>query len=361
MAVAPSFSDLLDQFEQEALEQTPTLTFNDGDMSVALQHGVGAMADANVRFSAQAFKETFIDGAKGDALKALVNDHLNIQAKVATPAQSTVTFTRNAGGIAGTLAAGFTVGTQFDASGNSITYTLDSALTWAAGEVGPKLANVTAELTGASTNAAVGTIVRVVDTPFDPSIAVTNAVVAGGGNDAETDDDLRVRARQFWTSLRRGTLAALEQGALNVASGTVRVARATEDPVTGIVTLVVSDADGNSTSQMISDTIAELENWRAAGSVVTVLGGTSLIVNVIGTLVVEDGVDASVLGEVAQDAVNGRMGKQRQGETLFIDSIKAAAIGVDPDAINALILITPTADVVPTANQIIRAGTVTIT
>lgn len=359
MPVAPSFSDLTAQYEAEALAARPTLQFLEGDVTTAQQHGAGAMADACIRFVVQAFRETFIDGAKGDALRALVNDHLNVQASPATSAKALITFTRTGGGPGGTLSAGFVVGSAFDSAGNTVLFTLDANVTFALGDNGPHQEFVTAQVAGRDGNVGAGQITRVVDTPFDPRITVTNAATAGGGNDEETDDELRVRARNFWQTLRRGTLAALEFGALKVPA--VRIARATEDPITGIVTLVVTDSDGNSTAQMVSDTITEIENWRAAGSTVTTVGGAALIVNVTGQLVAKDGVDTSVLGPVAAAAVIGRMKKLRQGETMFIDSIKAAAIAVDPDALEALQLSTPLADVVPAAGQVVRPGTVTIT
>lgn len=358
MPVPPSFDDLLAQFESEALAIRASLTFFEGDITVAQQHGAGAMGDACIRFNVQALKETFIDGSKGDALTALVNDHLNIQRSPATSSQAGVTLSRTSGGGAITIPAGFVVGSEFDSAGNTVLFTIDADVNFAGADNGPHAGTVTAQIAGRAGNVAVGKIVRYVDTKPDTTLAITNAAVAAGGNEEETDEELRVRARLFWQTLRRGTLAALEFGALTVAS--VRIARATED-AGGIVTLVVTDSDGNSTALMIANVVTEIENWRAAGSIVNVTGGTALVVNVTGSLVVKDGVDATVLGPIAADAIVGRINKQRQGETLYIDSIKAAGIAVDPDAIEAIILTTPLVDVVPSAAQVIRPGVVTIT
>jgi len=358
MPVAPSFDDLLAQFEAEALAVRPTLQFLEGDITVAQQHGAGAMGDASIRHTVQSLKETFIDGAKGDALTALVDDHLNLQRSPATPAQSPVTLARTSGGAAVSLLAGFVVASEFDSAGNTVLYTLDADVNFALADNGPHSGTVTAQVAGRSGNVGAGKINRFVDSKPDATLTITNAVTAGGGNDEESDDELRVRARNFWQTLRRGTLGALEFGALQVAS--VRIARATED-AGGIVTLVVTDSDGNSTAMMVADVVTEIENWRAAGSIVNVFGGTALIVNVTGTLVVNPGVDATVLGPIAALAIAGRIRKQRQGETLHLDSIKAAGISVDPDAIDALTLSTPIADVTPLAAQVIRPGVITIT
>jgi hypothetical protein len=358
MPVAPSFDDLIAQFQAEALANNSELAFNDGDVAEAQAHGAGAMADAAIRLTVQAFKETFIDGAKGDALTALVDDHLNIQRQPATNAQAAVAFARTSGGAAFTMAAGFVVGSEFDDAGNTILYTLDADVSFGVGDNGPIAGAVTAETTGRDGNVAAGAITRFVDPRPDATLTVTNAAAAAGGNDEESDEELRVRARLFWQTLRRGTLAALEFGALQVAS--VRTVRATEDQSTGEVIVVVADSDGGSTAQMVSDAEGEIENWRAAGVQVAVLGGTVLEVDITGVLVVNDGVDAAALAPLCVAAIEGRLRKQRQGEILYLDSIKAAGIGVDPDAIDALVLSLPAANVEPTTTQTVRPGTITI-
>lgn len=358
MPVAPSFDDLIAQFEAEALAQRGSLAFNDGDITEAQAHGAGAMGDAAIRFTVQAFKETFIDGAKAAALTALVDDRLNLQRQPATSSQVLLTFTRTSAGAGETLAAGFVVGTAFDSAGNTVLFTLDANVTFPNASNGPITGNATAQVAGRDGNVAAATVTRLVDTTTDPTIVVTNVALAAGGNDEESDPELRVRARTFWLVLRRGTLAALEFGALQVPS--VRIAKATESAITGIVTLVVTDSDGGSTAQMVADAEAEIEIWRAAGSIVTTVGGTALIVAVTGTLIVNDGVDAAVLAPLCSDAIEARMRKQRQGEVLYLDSIKAAAVNVDPDAIDGLVLTLPAANVTPTVFQVIRPGVITL-
>lgn len=358
MPVAPSFEDLLAQFQSEALAQNNELAFNDGDVTEAQAHGAGAMGDAAIKFTIQAFKETFLDGAKADALTALVDDHLNIQRQPETAAQATVRWARTGAGAGFTLLAGFVVGSAFDSAGNTILYTTNADVTFGAADNGPHDVVVTAEVAGKAGNVAIGKITRIVDPKPDPFLTVTNLAVAAGGNDEESDEELRVRARLFWQTLRRGTLAALEFGSLQVA--TVRTVKASENLDTGMVTVVVADSDGGSTAQMISDVERELESWRAGGVTVNVLGGTQLAVDVTGTLVVNDGVDPAALAPLCVAAIESRMRKQRQGEVLYLDSIKAAGIGVDPDAIDSLPLSLPAINVVPTATQTIRPGTVTI-
>lgn len=359
MPTAPSFDDLIAQHEGEALSVRPTLKFREGDVTLAQEHGAAAMADASIRYTAQAFKETFIDGAEGDQLTGLVDDRYNIQRNPATAATVDVSVTRTGGGIAGNLPAGFVVASTFDLAGNTVLYTLNAPAIFAGGDNGPHVVSATAEVLGKSGNVAAGKVTRVVGVPFDALIAVTNPLAAAGGNEEESDPELRDRARNFWVTLRRGTLAALEFGARQVSS--VRVSKATEN-INGDVTLVVADSDGNSTLQMVSDVVTEIENWRAAGCLVSILGGTQLLVPISAQIIFRknSGADVLVYAPLCAAAITSRMAKFKQGEIGYLDAIKAAAIAVDPDVIEALIFSSPTTDITPTVTQTIRAGVITL-
>lgn len=369
MAIAPSFQDLLDQGIAEAQARRPTLLFNDGDISEAQMHGAAAMADAVIRFSAQSFRDTFIDGASGDALGALIEDHLNLPRNPATFAQATVALSRTSSGAGGTIPSGTVVATGFTADGETVEFATDADVIVPAADNGPFNVSATAVVAGVSGNVAVGAIDRVVDQPaFDPTFSVTNAAVAAGGNEIETDEAYRTRARTFYLTLRRGTLSALEFGAKQVSS--VAAATATEDPVTGIVTVHVADSSGNSNLLMINDVIEELENWRCAGVLITVTGGTSVLVDIaISVVTARAGFNVAARSADIIAAVNSRFAKLTVGQTLYLDSLIGSVVGVAPDDIFDVrfdsITLTPggvaeIVDVVPAAAEILRAGTITV-
>lgn len=362
MPVAPSFEDLVTQYTAEA-QARADLLFLDGDVSLASAHGSGAMADACIKFTAQAFKATFIDGAKGDDLTTLVNDHLGLQRQQATAAEVAIRLTRTSGGAAGVIAAGTTVATQTLDDGSVVRFTTDAPVIVGIGLNGPFDVAATAVDAGRAGNVDAGEIAAIVDALFDSTFSVTNVAAAGGGNEVESDDELRRRARTFYTTLRRGTLAALEFGALQVPS--VRSAIATESE-TGLVTVLVTDQDGNSTLMMIADVITELENWRAAGVVVGVAGGTKLELDITAILTLADGVDLLTVTPLVEDAIPARVNRRRTGEKLYEDMLTAAVVSIDPDGIQAVRFefsgATPDADgnIVPGATTILRCGTVLV-
>lgn len=357
MPVAPSYTDLLAQGQAEALARRGDLLFADGDVSLAQLHAGAAMADAAVRFGAQCFAATFIDLAKGDDLTALVDDHLNLQRQAATAATVTARFSRTSAGAAGNIPAGTTITTVTGADGTEVRFTTDAIINYGAGNNGPFSVNATCTAVGRDGNVAAATISRILATLTDSTFSVTNLATAAGGNNEESDDQLRLRARTFWLTLRRGTLAALEFGALQVAS--VRVSKASET-TTGLVLVVVTDEAGNSNAQMISDVEVELENWRAAGCVVQVYGGTILLVPVTAVLTVAAGVDVAAMVPDLETAITGRFLKYRMGDKVWRDQVKHAIIDVDPDGIEAAALTLPADDVTTTAFEVPRVGAITI-
>lgn len=368
MPVTPSFADSITQGKAELQARRPDLAVSDGDVTEADLHAAASMADACLRFAWQCFRDTFIDGASGDALRALVDDHLNIQALEAEYASVTLSFTRTSGGAGGTIDAGTRVGAAIEPGGVQVVFTTDAPIVVAGGANGPFAVNATANVVGSDGNVAAGKLNRILDPVFDGTFVVTNPAGAGGGNFAEKDEELRERARAFWGTLRRGTLAALEYGA-KLAPG-VRIAKAVEANLAGLVTVTVTDADGNSTAQMVADAVAELENWRAAGVLVQVLGGTPLVVDMTLSLVVRIGLDVAAVASILADAVEARIGKLKGSEPLYLDVIVAAVIGQYPDDIldvqfttvivGGVEQTTVPDPIVPGAGQVIRAGTIIV-
>jgi uncharacterized phage protein gp47/JayE len=210
-------------------------------------------------------------------------------------------------------------------------------------------------LAGADGNVAAAAIDKVTSVLFDSSIVVTNAAQMAGGANIESDDNLRTRVRNFAAVLRRGTLSALEYGAKTVDG--VGAATAVEDP-TGIVTLYITDTSGGSSPTLVSAVATEIENWRAAGALVNVVGGSlydpGAVTPITIELVVKTGVDTLAIADNVKAAIVSRISKLGIGETLYRSLIRSAAMSVAPDDIKEVNIINPATDIAPTADQIIR-------
>lgn len=328
-SISPSVQDLIDQGKAEAQLRRPDLKFADGDVSEADLHVAAAMADVVLGIIAQKFKNTFFAGARADDLAILVDDRLNIQRKPAVKATVVLSFSRAAAGSSGTIAAGTKVATAPSADGSQVFFTTDANIAVDTG-TGPWTGAATCTVAGSGGNVAAGKVTQITTSLFD-TFTLTNPADAGGGGDEEIDDELRYRAQTFFQTLRRATLGALEFGALQVAS--VKSARAYEDG-TGNVTLRIADTDGNSTLQMEADVTREMEQWRSAGVNVNVVGGKRGLVTLsLSIYGFAETFDIQANKATIQAVVQARVNRLRSGETLYLDSIRAAAISVSPSEV----------------------------
>lgn len=356
-----SFEDLYQLGLAEAVTLRPDLQFNEGDVSDMILLAAAAMAGKNEQVSSENLRKTFVDGAEGDDLTTLADDHFDIQRQAATAAQVVLKFTRTSGGGGGTITAGTEVASIIDAQGNDVRFFTDEDLAFGAGENGPKTVSATAQVTGPDGNVVAAQITRIIAVLFDTSFSVTNDAAAGGGNLEETDDSVRDRIRERPASLRRATKQALTFGAKQVDA--VRVASTTEDTSTGQVNTAVSDNSGTSTAQMINDVIRELENWRAAGIPVSVTGGAVLLAGMTLTLTLDEAADVGTLRQPVIDAVTAQINKLSIGETLYDSMVISAARNVAPELILDVTISAVTGvtlDTAPSSNQLIRTGVITV-
>lgn len=353
-----------------AVGANPDLAVNEGDVTDFLLSAAAAMADRCDQERAEDHRNTHVDGAEGDKLTELADDRYDVDRQPATAATCTVQYTRpfDAGAEpSGTISAGFEVATQVDAVGNDIRFVTDADLNFALGQLTGSI-GCTAIETGPEGNVdQAGLVTRMIDTPFDATFAVTNTTPAAGGNLEESDAEVRTRIRNRPASYSRATKTAIEAGALEV--DIVRVASATEDTSTGLVTLSISDADGNSNAQMINDVLLEIENWRAFGIPITVVGGVRVVVDLTVQLTLTDGAALSGLQTPVSDAISGEIDKLSQGATLYDTLSIAAAKNVAPELIHDVTITalsiggTPVTigDYTPAVNELLRAGTITVT
>ncbi len=320
---------------------------------------LGAMSLMGEEISAQlasCLEALFSDTASGDALDRLAADRYGLTRLGATPSTVALTFSRvSFAAGAGTIPAGTRVqtpaGTQF---------ATDADLAFGGTDLTGSV-TATALIVGPDSNVAPGQITGIVDSLFDPIITVTNPSWSAGGTDVETDPNFRGRIRSFFSALRRGTIGAIEFGARQVAG--VSVVKAieldnTEGDPTGVVQLIIGDANGNASPTLLQQVRDEELLWRAGGIPVFVLGGTVVFQPVAWALSIETGFNQQkVLSEVA--AVTVAVSQfLNPGDTLLRSTLIAAAHTVPGAVITDSSLVLPAADTVPaTPDIIIRVRT----
>lgn len=314
-----------------------------------------AMAEEVERQLAEGVKILLLDGATGIDLDRLVADRFSptVVRKQATPAVATVKFSRFAGAMpAGILPVGTRVRTP-----SGLEFKTTAVATFSLGQVGPVSAPAQAVDAGLSGNVAPGAISQFSTPPFDTNLVVFNDQPASGGDDIETDARLRERARDFFRTARRGTLQAIEFGALTVAG--VRLATAVEevdsmgDP-TGRVSLYISDAQGNGNAQLVAAVRSALREYRGAGVIVDVVAATPAFVPIQFNLRFEAGVDTTAAFNSVRLAVVAAVNALAPQQTLPVSLLIATARSVPGVIVLDDAVVAPVGDLVPGPGEVIR-------
>lgn len=355
----PSWQDLYDVGKVTLQTRRPTLVVQEGDVTDAVLAAGASMASAIIAQDAQKFRTTFLDGAFGDDLTARCHDR-GVDRIEGVEAIGSVTLSRvSFAAGSGTYVAGSRIATQADDNGKFVVVTTDVDVVFGATDL-TKTVTVTCTEIGVAGNVAAGTLDRFLDAPFDPSIVVTNASTLAGGSEEESDEDLVDRTRGFFLTQARGTIDALIYGAKNTSgAGVKRVAIVVDDA--GVVTVYVADADGNSNDAMIDLVTAELEHWRDAADVIYVTGGVIVTQDVAVSLTVRVGTNVAALVDKIRAAITSAMIRLNPGDVLYVDAIQSAAKAVDKEAIVSVAVTSPTANIAPAQNELIRAGTISVT
>ena len=360
---APSFQDFVDIGTAEILDRRSELSLYEGDVSLTQVDAGAAMADSLVGYTNRKFKATFLDGAFGDDLDVLANDRWNLQREGGGFASGFVYFSRPSGGLAGTIMSGTVVGTDQDAFGNDVQFTLDADLavsSVASGAIGS--GSCTAIAAGPAGNVVSGSITRFVSAVFDTSINVYNSASFAGGSDEEPDPDFKDRVRNFPNNIQRGTYSALEYGARQVpgvATATAVDLLDENGQKTGIVNVYIADANGNSSPGLIQAVQTEEANWAPAGMIYNVYGGSlytleGIVVRL--TIRANQGVTVAQLTSNVISAIVNAVNSLKIGETCSRSLISTAAKNVDPNVIGCDVT-SPAADVAPpTFNSLIRTS-----
>lgn len=339
---------------------SPEAVFTEGtDINIILA-ATSAMADESTRHLALRMAALFLDSAEGEDLDRLVADRFSptVVRKQAAPAVVPLVVTRPippSSGVATTLPIGTKVRTA-----DGTEFALTQATAFPLNSSGPQTANAQATLAGSGGNVNTGTIVQFVQTPGSPpdnTILVTNPEPASGGADVESDASLRERARDFFRTARRGTLAAIEFGALTVDGVVSATAEEVLGPLglpSGDVRVFVADAQGQSNSVLAAAVVLALQEFRAAGIIVQVVTTTPRFEPVSYRVAFRSGTDTNAAAAQLKAITVAAVSSLAPQETLQRSMLFALARSIPGAIVNNDAVETPAGDVVPGLGEVIK-------
>ena len=311
----------------------------------------------------------FLDSAQSQALDRLVFDRYGLVRKPAAPALVNINFTTGTPVVAGfSIPAGTVVSTP-----DGIQFATLVATSMAAGSTGPVFVAASSLLAGSSQQIKSGAIKSIVSQiPGSPTnIVVANNDASAGAADRETDSQLRSRARRFWVTAQRGTLAAIETGALQ-APGVVRasaleVLDGNSRPGRWVL-CIVADSYTDTLAQLNVTTPAyqaqsqalatsvfhALDEFRCAGIFVQVIVAQVALLQVSLALTFAAGVDTITVANRARAAVAGYVNGLNPGQSFVPAQAIAALRQVAGLVITGNEITLPAGTVVPNVLQVLR-------
>lgn len=314
------------------------------------------MANAVARQNIERINALLLDGARGDDLDRYAWDRYQILRKGASAAVGEVTFRRNDATVG---AGGIPVGTKL-VSLTGIEYNTTQVANFTASSLTVTV-NVRAAQAGKDFQVGANNIRRF-DKPneiFDTTITVNNDDPTSGGEPAETDDVFRERVRGFWLAARRGTLAAIEFGALatpGVESANAIEVTDSEGNPDRFVELFIADSSGVASLALAELVDQKLVEYRAAGIFVAINTSRPQIVDIEFQPTFLAGVDTSTLSEQIRNAIVEFVNSLRVNEPLLVNDIGAVLARFRKDGLipKETTLIEPVGDLQPSSGFTLR-------
>lgn len=370
----PSFSTLFQTARNEVLLQNAQLTVEsvdrEGTDANVLIAAAAAASDEVVKQLISVVAGLYLDSANGTALDRLVLDRYGIARKQASGGTLSLLFTTTA-----PVAASFVIPAGTRVSTNTgIVYETILAETFFSGTT---QIYVTARSTqaGLSQQVAIGTLNSIISSianaPSD--LGVTNPYASFGASDAETDSEYRARAQAFFTSSRRGTLSAIEQGALAVP-GVVRAQAFevldTSGRPAAYVQLSIADAFTDTFAELgvnppayqtqsaalAQEVFNALQDYRPAGIFVQVTVAQTVLQPVQLALSFAAGVNVDAVALAARSSIVSYINNLSPGDDLVPADLVTVLTGI-PGLINeGTAIYSPSGTVAATPLQVFRTN-----
>ncbi len=225
---------------------------------------------------------------------------------------------------------------------------------------------VTNNAVGTAGNVLAGTIGLIASSA--PGLdTVTNASAFTNGMNAETDAALKARFALWFSSLSKGTPAAINAAVADVAQNLTwqqvnNDAMPAAITAPGTVTVVVDDGSGATPSSTIALVATAVQAVRAATINAYVIAATPLAANISMTLTTAANTNHAAAVAAVQAALAAYIGALGVGNPL--PYTRLAQLAYDSRSaitnITGLALNGATADLVPTDFQVVRVGTLTV-
>lgn len=350
-----------DQLVQDVIDsissQIDDIDFSDGEPLRTIIEAVMNELDLQNWQLSQVYENSFIDTAYGDDLSELVKINGTTR-KEAISATGKVKFYRSTPATVDYLIpVGTLVETLPDNEGNTCSYETTENVTLLTGQT-EVYANVNAIEPGVASNVVINKVIVINNPPMGIE-SVTNDEVISGGEDEESDDDLKTRTKSALETAGQGTILALTNKILsNPGIKSVKIL----DMQRGIGTVDILVL--GYTLPMASDLMTQITqiatDTKAGGIDVILYEPTTNTVNISMTLTLSQGTTINDVSVLVNDAINNYFSSLGIGNSLIKNQLSKEILNNTEDKVIDLTINIPSSNIVVDDNSIIILGTVTL-
>jgi uncharacterized phage protein gp47/JayE len=204
-------------------------------------------------------------------------------------------------------------------------------------------------------NVPANTITKLVSS-LPEIISVTNPNAATGGVDEESETKRRERFNKYIISLAKGTKNAI----LYQLSSIPELSYISiKDEFPGVASVYVSTPSGTISEELFEKIKNALEEVRAAGIMINVLGVAKRTVDLTINVEVVKSADRELIKNQVRNIVENYLNSREVGEDFFPNHLVGIIIAYDPTIIRN-VTISPNQKIVVAKNQILRPGNITV-
>jgi phage-related baseplate assembly protein len=294
----------------------------------------------------------------------------------ATPSEGILTFSRFTPTVQGVVPVGTLVqtvtGIQFEVTLDTTNPNYNSTLNGyvLAASVDSITVPAEASVAGVAGNVGAGTIVQIAQAlPFVDS--VTNAAPFTGGEDQESNEQIKIRFPLFFASLSRANKEALEYFISVVQDGIKYNLVENTDYTTqaedlGQFYAVIDGGNGTASPELLASVYANLDRYRAFCVRPAVFAAIAVNVTIVATITINTGSDGDALIAAAEQAISDYISNPENitvGSTLKYNRLAGLIYDVSSDilVVDTLTVNGGTSDITATNKQSIVLSSISIT
>lgn len=212
-------------------------------------------------------------------------------------------------------------------------------------------------LPGALGNIPANTL-DLMSSPVQNVKSVTNPSAFQTGQDEEPIEEMRSRFASFIESLSKGTIPAIDYGTRSVTE----VSGVYVDEQTGLIVVYAHDRNGDLPDAVQANIVSTLNNYRSGGIPVQVKPVTKINqdITVTVTLTNKSGITQAFNDKISS-TISTYLNNMTTSQSLILTDLNSVIKYVDRTLVYDIQYTNLTGNIILAKNQIMRAGTITVT